>query len=1062
MQKEINKILVIGSGPIIIGQAAEFDYAGTQACQALKEEGKEVILINSNPATIMTDKDTADKVYIEPLTYDFVLRIIELERPDGIIGTIGGQTGLNLLLELDSKGILEKYNVEILGSSVDAIRKSEDRELFKDFMKSIDEPTPKSFAVKTVSDAKKAADKIGYPVIVRPAYTLGGTGGGVADNEEELLQISESGLKNSPVNQVLIETSLLGWKEVEYEIVRDKSGNTIAICNMENFDPVGVHTGDSIVVAPSQTLNNNDYQTLRTSAINIIDSVGIVGACNVQFAYRPKHVSGDLESDYYVIEINPRVSRSSALASKATGYPIARVAAKISVGLDLKEIKNRVTGTTTAAFEPALDYCVVKIPRWPFDKFPEADRSIGTQMKATGEVMAIERSFEAALQKALRSLEYEKPSLGWEDPSWTYDEMLQLKPDDHRLWKIAKLLRSGCSVRSISEITKIDDWFLECIKRITEFEKNLREEELDYEVLYQAKQMGFSDLRIAELVGRSENQIRKSRLKLGIKPVYKMVDTCAGEFKAETAYFYSTYEIENECPPIKEKKVIVLGSGPIRIGQGIEFDYASVHALKTFKKMGYEGIMINSNPETVSTDFDVSSRLYFEPLDTESVLDIVENEKIKTQTPEVVVQFGGQTAINLVNPLSDAGVKIFGTELDSIHNVSDRGIFRSKLEKCGIEFPPGRVIDDKRGAGAVAKKIGYPVMIRPSYVLGGRAMAIVHNEAGLSEYIDKAIYSSNSQTILLDKYIDGIELDVDAVSDGQGIFIPGIMTHIEKTGVHSGDSMLFYPNKDLKKHIKEKVVLYTKEMAKVFKLTGIFNMQFVIEEGTEDVYVLEINPRSSRTTPFVSKATDIPLISLAIRCMSGEKIPALGFEYGLLPDTEYFSAKAPVFSNAKLPGVDNSLMPEMKSTGEVMCFGNTKEMALGNALIASGNLRPKNKNVFISLADKDQNDRLVQIAKMVKEMGGLIYATPGTARYIKNAGIDVEVVGKIKSVTNLTTIDILEEKLVGMVINTLEGDFQSERDAVTMRTTAIIYKVVCFTSLDTAELALSLYKDQTM
>ena len=915
----ISKVLVIGSGPIIIGQAAEFDYAGTQACKALREEGVEVVLVNSNPATIMTDEDVADHIYIEPLTVPVLERIIERERPDGILATLGGQTGLNLAVELADAGVLERFGVRVLGTAIESIRMAEDRDRFRAFLTDISEPVPQSEAVESIDAAIDAAARIGYPVVVRPAYTLGGTGGGVAHDEAELRTIAAGGLAASLTGQVLIEKSLLGWKEIEYEVMRDGAGNVITICNMENLDPMGVHTGDSIVVAPSQTLSDKDYQRLRSSALNIISGLGIEGGCNVQFAYRPgpvvEQALGEIGDDlpmYYVIEVNPRVSRSSALASKATGYPIARVAAKIALGLTLDQIPNAVTRKTTAAFEPALDYCVVKIPRWPFDKFATGDRVLGTQMKATGEVMAIDRTFEAALQKAVRSLENNRGSLLWEEPTWAGKENIELTADDDRIWRLAAALRRHASAEDLSRRTGIDPWFTRAIGRIVDMERRLLSEPLSAGLLLQTKRMGFSDAQIATLSDLLPEQVRSLRRELGISPVYKMVDTCAGEFEAVTPYYYSTYEEENEAPPVDGETAIVLGSGPIRIGQGIEFDYCSVHAAWALQSAGVRSVMVNSNPETVSTDYDTSDRLYFEPLDEESVRDVIENEggggsngdSTENVLPPAMVQFGGQTAINLSQTLDIAGLPIMGSSASAIDMATDRGRFEELAARNGIPQPPGGTARTAEQALQVAGNIGYPVLVRPSYVLGGRAMEIIQTPAELVRYFEGSEAASRQQAILVDRYLQGVEVEVDAVCDGEDVIIPGIMQHVERAGVHSGDSLAVYPALSLSEDEIETLVDYTGRIGRALGLRGLMNIQFVITGGggyrnlvsgpsgrtgtesspqngqTSRVYVLEVNPRSSRTIPFISKVTRVPMVKLAVEVMRGRSITRAGVRAG--------------------------------------------------------------------------------------------------------------------------------------------------------------------------------------
>ena len=934
--KNKKRILVIGSGPIVIGQAAEFDYAGTQACKSLKEEGCYVILVNSNPATIMTDVDTADKVYVEPLTIEIIEKIIIKEKPDVILGTLGGQTGLNLVKDIYDKKILEKHSVEVLGTSVESINKAEDRLLFRNLMNELGEPVPPSFSCNTVEEAIDAAKNISYPVIIRPAFTLGGTGGGVAYNEKELKEISYSGINASMVGQILVEKCLVGWKEVEYEVIRDSDDNAITVCNMENFDPMGVHTGDSIVVAPSQTLSDKDYQELRTSSLNIIKGLKIEGGCNVQLAFRPYDSKDYKGPNYYVIEVNPRVSRSSALASKATGYPIARVAAKIALGKKLDEIRNQVTGVTTSAFEPALDYCVVKIPRWPFDKFEKGDRKIGTQMKATGEVMSIERNFESALLKAVRALDISNIS-HLNDKSVVANDVSDLLPDDTRLFKIMKLLRKGIELEEIYNFTKIDKWFLVKLKKIIDQEKKLSiVKEIDEEILKTSKKIGFSDESISLLTKKSVEDIRLLRKKWSILPTYKMVDTCASEFEALTPYYYSTYETENEAVPDKTNKAVVLGSGPIRIGQGIEFDYCSVHAAWALQKRKIDSIFINSNPETVSTDFDTSDRLYFEPIDQESVFDILENEETTYSFPSTIVQFGGQTSINLTKKLEKMNHPILGTSAKSTELASDRGYFEELTSKIGVPQPPAGTSLNFEEAKKIADRIKYPVIVRPSFVLGGMAMNIIDNQNDLESYFKEHDFSNLiNPEILIDKYIEGIELEIDAVSDGKDILIPGIMLHLEKAGVHSGDSVAVYPAKGITVQEKEVILEYSKKIAQEINIVGLMNIQFILDRSGKDskVYVIEVNPRSSRTVPFISKATGIPMIDLAVGCMQGEKLIDSKFGTGVYKERNITAVKAPVFSMSKLTDVDTFLGPEMKSTGEVMGISDNYEEALSKAFI---------------------------------------------------------------------------------------------------------------------------------
>ena len=1081
IDETLKKVLVIGSGPIIIGQAAEFDYAGTQACRSLREEGVEVVLVNSNPATIMTDEDMADRIYIEPLTVPVLERIIERERPDGVIGTMGGQTGLNLVVDLEKAGILDKYNVKTLGTTVATIEMAEDREQFRDLLERLGEPVLPSFAVETVEDAVEAGRKIGYPVVVRPAYTLGGTGGGIAQNEDELRKIAMGGISASKVGQVLVEQSLLGWKEIEYEVMRDGEGNVITICNMENLDPMGVHTGDSIVVAPSQTLNDKDYQRLRTASLNIISGLGIKGGCNVQLAYRPSNMVAEVVgagagyneegSMYYVIEVNPRVSRSSALASKATGYPIARVAAKIALGKTLDQISNAVTEKTTAAFEPALDYCVVKIPRWPFDKFPTGDRSLGTQMKATGEVMAIDRTFEAALQKAVRSLENGRGSLLWEDPVWSKDGPPDLLADDDRIWKLTAAIRGGRTAESVTLETGVDPWFTSALQRIVGMERKLLAEEITPDLMWSAKRLGFSDAQIGTLADYLPEQVRTMRKNWELKPVYKMVDTCAGEFEAVTPYFYSTYEQENEALPTGRETAIVLGSGPIRIGQGIEFDYCSVHAAWALQKSGVESVMINSNPETVSTDFDTSDRLYFEPLDEESIRDIIENEAggIAENNPGSMVQFGGQTAINLSQLLGVAGLPVLGSAPDVIDLASDRGRFEEMTSRYGLPQPPGGMASDVESALKVANNVGYPILVRPSYVLGGRAMEIVQTPAEVVRYFEMAMREFPNQTILIDHYLTGLEVEVDAVCDGEDVLIPGIMQHIERAGVHSGDSMAVYPAQSLTEAEVETIVDYTRQIGLALGIVGLMNIQFVVagggtyrgfnksgangKSGDPEIYIIEVNPRSSRTIPFISKVTRIPMVRIATNVMHGRSIKEQGYKGGLSKKQNLIAVKAPVFSMSKLAGVDTYLGPEMKSTGEVMGIDTTFEGAITKALLGSGLNVPAGGSVLLSIADPDKADAL-GLVRTLDEAGHAIYATSGTAEMIRAMGIDVQEVEKrLESSAGRTVVDIIEDGTVSAVVNTVTGDRSTMQDGFHIRRSASMQRIPCFTSIDTARCA---------
>ena len=1080
-----SKVLVIGSGPIVIGQAAEFDYAGTQACKALREEGITTVLVNSNPATIMTDEDIADVVYVEPLTVPVLERVIAAERPDGILPTLGGQTGLNLAVDLAAAGVLDRYDVRLLGTPLSAIRSAEDRELFRQLMADIGEPLPPNVTVGSVEEAVAAIPDIGLPMVVRPAYTLGGTGGGIAHTEEELREIVAGGVAASPIGQTLLEKALIGWKEVEYEVMRDGADNCITICNMENIDPMGVHTGDSIVVAPSQTLSDKEYQALRSASLKIIRALGIEGGCNVQLALEPGDVVGETlpqddaarrggfetrpaHGSYYVIEVNPRVSRSSALASKATGYPIARVAAKVAIGKRLDEIPNAVTKRTKAAFEPALDYCVVKIPRWPFDKFPAGDRSIGTQMKATGEVMAVDRSFEAAFQKAVRSLEITNRSLLWEHGDWTA-ERTPLHPHDERLWALLASLRRGATAEELSRETGIDPWFTRAFARIAGMERRLLSETLTADLTWDAKRLGFSDAKIGVLSDRTPEQVRELRRGWGIRPVYKMVDTCAAEFEAETPYFYSTYEQENEAAPLPGRKAVVIGSGPIRIGQGIEFDYCSVHAAWALQQAGVRSVLINSNPETVSTDFDTSDRLYFEPLDDESVLDVLENEAGGEESaPPSVVQFGGQTAINLSQSLDGAGLPILGSTARSIDVASDRHLFEDFLARVGIPNPPGSAVANVEQAVTVAEAIGYPVLVRPSYVLGGRAMEIVRDAGELRRYMAGALAAGEGRRVLIDKYFEGREVEVDAVCDGESVLIPGIMEHVERAGVHSGDSMAIYPGLTLTSEEIDTVVDYTTRIGLALDVRGLMNIQFVVlggpayrspgqanggrgEEATE-VYVLEVNPRSSRTIPFISKVTGVPMVRLAIDAMLGTPLAEQGYGGGLWKKQDLVGVKAPVFSMSKLAGVDTYLGPEMKSTGEVIGLDYEFGPAVTKALMAAGLMLPEGGSILLSIADRDKADSL----RMVRDLaaaGYRMYATAGTAAMIRGQGIDAVEVPKLDEGGRPNVVDVIADGTVDAVVNTLTGDREALEDGFEIRREAVERRIPCFTSLDTARAA---------
>ena len=1072
------KVLVIGSGPIVIGQAAEFDYAGTQACKSLREEGVTTVLVNSNPATIMTDQGIADRVYIEPLTVEVLERIIEREQPDGILPTLGGQTGLNLAVALADAGVLERHNVGLLGTPLETIRRSEDREYFRNFLHDINEPEPENLSVNTMEEALAAAKQMGLPLVVRPAYTLGGSGGGIANTEEEFETFARTGLSASPISQILLERSLVGWKEVEYEVMRDSADNCITICNMENLDPMGVHTGDSIVGAPSQTLSDHEYQMLRTASLKIIRGLGIEGGCNVQFALQPHpRVSETLgqewlpESPYYVIEVNPRVSRSSALASKATGYPIARVAAKIAVGKKLDEIENAVTKQTTAAFEPALDYCVLKIPRWPFDKFPHGDRRTTTQMKATGEVMVIERSFEAALQKGARSLELNGRNLLWEDPSWRTEEELSLDslplgPNDERLWGVMAALRRGATVDELLDYTKIEPWFLNAFERIVNMERRLLREELTPTLLRSAKRIGFSDNQIGTLAAMLPEQVRGLRNEWDIRPVYKTVDTCAAEFDAVTPYYYSTYDQENEALPLEGRKAVVIGSGPIRIGQGIEFDYCSVHAATALSEAGVRSIMINSNPETVSTDFDASDRLYFEPLDEESVRDILENEQVDGEYPASVVQFGGQTAINLSQSLSNAGMPILGSSAEAIDIAADRHKFEDFLSRLGIPQPPGAAVTSVEEALKVAQNIGYPSVVRPSYVIGGRAMEIVQNATELIHYLTAAVEMSPDKPVLIDRYLEGKECEVDAICDGEQVLIPGIMEHVERAGVHSGDSMAIYPNMSLSPREVETIVDYTTRIGLALGVQGLMNVQFVIHGGaayrrpltphddTEQttVYIIEVNPRGSRTLPFISKLTGVPVAKLATRLMLGETLRSQGYSGGLWPEQNLVGIKAPVFSMAKLVGVDWHLGPEMKSTGEVMGVDKDFKNALTKTLLAANlNFKP-GTGVLLSIADHHKSEA-VSLIRNLADSGCLLYATEGTAAMISAMGLPVNMTTKKLSEGHPNVVDVIEDGSVSAVVNTISGSPDVMRDGFYIRRAAVEKHIPCFTSMDTARAA---------
>ena len=1044
-RSDIKKVLVIGSGPIVIGQAAEFDYAGTQACRSLKEEGVEVCLVNSNPATIMTDKQIADQVYIEPLTVDVLKQIILKEKPDSVLPTLGGQAGLNLGMELAESGFLEENGVKLIGTTAETIFRAEDRQAFKDTMEKIGEPCAASLVVNTVEDGIKFTNTIGYPVVLRPAFTLGGSGGGIAHNEEELVEILSNGLRLSRVGEVLVERCIAGWKEIEYEVMRDANGNCITVCNMENIDPVGVHTGDSIVVAPSQTLGDKEYQMLRTSALNIISELNITGGCNVQYALNPDSF------EYCVIEVNPRVSRSSALASKATGYPIAKVAAKIALGYTLDEIKNAITGKTYASFEPMLDYCVVKIPRLPFDKFITAKRTLTTQMKATGEVMSICTNFEGALMKAIRSLEQHVDSLVSDEYlTLSYDKLIErLKVvDDRRIWVIAEACRRGVSYDTIHEITKIDKWFIDKIAILVEMEGRLRSEALTVDLLREAKRIEFPDKVIAQLTGKDEDYIKNMRYENGITASFKMVDTCAAEFAASTPYYYSCFDGENEADgTAKKKKVLVLGSGPIRIGQGIEFDFCSVHCTWAFSKAGYETIIINNNPETVSTDFDIADKLYFEPLTPEDVENVVNIEK-----PDgAVVQFGGQTAIKLTESLMKMGVPILGTK--DVDAAEDRELFDEILEKTNIPRAAGDTVYTAQEAKVAANRIGYPVLVRPSYVLGGQGMHIAFNDDEIVEFIDTINQIAQDHPILIDKYLMGKEIEVDAVCDGTDILIPGIMEHIERTGVHSGDSISVYPAPTISNHVKETIVEYTKRLARALHVVGLINIQFIAMN--EEVYVIEVNPRSSRTVPYISKVTGIPIVDLATKVILGETIKGMGYKPGLAPEADYIAIKMPVFSFEKLRGAEISLGPEMKSTGECLGIAKNFNEALYKAFIGAGIQLPKYKRMIMTVKDSDKEES-VGVAKRFEALGYTIYATRSTAKYLQDHGVNARRVNKI-SQESPNVMDLILGHKIDLVIDTPTQGRDKSRDGFLIRRNAIETGVHCLTSMDTANaLALSL------
>jgi len=1049
-RKDIKKVLVIGSGPIIIGQAAEFDYAGTQACRALMEDGIEVVLVNSNPATIMTDKSMAHKVYIEPLIPDILKKIILEEKPDSMLPTLGGQTGLNLAMELAESGFLKENRVKLLGTDVEAIKMAEDRQEFKNMMERINEPIIASKVVESVEDALEFAEEIDYPVVIRPAYTLGGTGGGIAYDPEELAEIAANGIRLSRVSQVLIEKCISGWKEIEYEVMRDSKGNVITVCNMENIDPVGVHTGDSIVVAPSQTLTDKEYQMLRTAALKIISALKIEGGCNVQFALHPTSF------EYAVIEVNPRVSRSSALASKATGYPIAKVASKIAIGYGLDEIPNNVTGKTFACFEPTLDYVVVKIPKWPFDKFVKANRTLGTQMKATGEVMAISSSFEAGLMKAIRSLELGLYTLEQDYVKKINDEDIfrRLKDiNDERIFIIAEAIRRGIALKKINEITKIDMFFLNKFNEIVNIEEKLKGSSISKitrEELLKVKKMGFVDLTISKLMECSEEEVKEKRKKESITPTFKMVDTCAAEFEAVTPYFYSTYDEECEAKDSKAKKVIVIGSGPIRIGQGIEFDYCSVHSIWALKEMGYEAIIVNNNPETVSTDFDTSDRLYFEPLIKEDVQNIVEKEK----PLGAIVQFGGQTAIKLTKDLHKMGVKILGTSQQGVDLAEDREKFDALLEELNIPRPKGKTIFTLDEALNAANNLGYPVLVRPSYVLGGQGMEIAYSDSDIIEFMSIINRVKQEHPILVDKYLLGKEVEVDAICDGEDILIPGIMEHLERAGVHSGDSISVYPTQTIAKPIKDIIVNYTKKLSKALNIVGLINIQFIVYNN--DVYVIEVNPRSSRTVPYISKVTGIPMVDLATKAMLGRKLKDMEFGTGLYPESEYIAIKVPVFSFEKLRDVDISLGPEMKSTGEVLGISKDFSEALFKGLIGSGIKMKKNGNVLMTVRDSDKVE-LIPIAEEFEKLGFTLWATGKTAHVLNSYNVGTNYVKKIDE-PSPNIIDLIDSGIIDIVINTPTKSRKPERDGFKIRRKTIERSIPCLTSLDTARAVLDSLK----
>ncbi|OAA84056.1 carbamoyl-phosphate synthase (glutamine-hydrolyzing) large subunit [Clostridium ljungdahlii] len=1034
LRENLKKVLIIGSGPIIIGQAAEFDYSGTQACEAIKKEGIQTVLVNSNPATIMTDKNIADKTYIEPLTVESLEAIIKREKPNGVLAGFGGQTALNLAMELNQIGVFKKYNVELLGIKTESIKNAEDRESFKNLMNEIDEPIAVSEIATNLEECKEFLNKVSLPIIIRPAYTLGGTGGGIASTYEEYMEICENGLEESPINQILLEQSLAGWKELEYEIMRDKKDNCMVVCNMENLDPVGIHTGDSIVVAPSQTLNDREYQMLRRSAIKIIRTLKIEGGCNIQFALDPN------SNRYMVIEVNPRVSRSSALASKAAGYPIAKIAAKIALGYTLDELKNYVTGNSSALFEPALDYCVVKMPKWPFDKFKTANRTLKTQMKATGEVMAIDRSFESALLKAVISLEGKIIGLKLDEfENMSKDEIIEKinNQDDERLFALAEALRKGITIDELHELTKIDKWFIGGIENIVDMENELINNVPNVETIQKAEVMGFTDEYICKLIGMKLEDLKKLREVNGIKSVYKMVDTCSGEFEAKTSYYYSCYELESDNVVSNNKKILVIGSGPIRIGQGIEFDYCCVNGVWAIKKAGYEAIIINNNPETVSTDFDISDKLYFEPLYIDDVMNVINEEKVDG----VIVQFGGQTALNLSKKLNDRGVNLLGTSFESIDLAEDREKFRVLLKELDINSPVGGSVTSLEEADNLVAEIGYPVIVRPSYVIGGRAMKVVYNYEELCKYLKDAVNLSKEHPVLVDKYIVGKEIEVDAISDGQDLIIPGIMEHIEKTGVHSGDSIAVYPASDLPEKVLKKIEDYTVKIAKKLNVKGLLNVQYAFDG--DKVYVIEVNPRASRTVPILSKVTNIPMVEIAVEVMLGKKIKDFHYKQDMYRYSNIYAVKMPIFSNKKLSGVDVALGPEMKSTGEVLGVDFDKDKAIYKAFKASGVKILQEGNLYVSVNDIDKKDSL-NVIKKYGELGFSISASSGTYKFLSENGV------KCSELDLDTAVEYIKDKKIDIVINTATQGYNTTRQGFILRHTALAHDKIVFTCLDTA------------